>query len=112
VRIEYAANVARCIEVGSYNRTSIGLLEAGTGISKTPGDTIPLPAYAALESKRAAISTTLSSCNPRCSAAPAAISRLSDKLSLPKPLYTLNPEPYAKFSDLLKWNTSMYMQTE
>jgi hypothetical protein len=26
--------------------------------------------------------------------------------------YTLNPEPYAKFSDLPKWDTSIYMETE
>jgi ATP-dependent DNA helicase DinG len=57
VQIEYAAKVAQCFETGSRQQTSIGLIEAGTGIGKTLGYAIPLLAYAALSERRVAIST-------------------------------------------------------
>jgi ATP-dependent DNA helicase DinG len=57
VQIEYATKVAQCFETGSRQQTSIGLIEAGTGIGKTLGYAIPLLAYAALSERRVAIST-------------------------------------------------------
>lgn len=57
VQIEYAIKVAQCIGAGSRHLTSIGLIEASTGIGKTLGYAIPLLAYAAITDKRVAIST-------------------------------------------------------
>jgi ATP-dependent DNA helicase DinG len=57
VQIEYATKVAQCFDAGTREQTSIGLIEAGTGIGKTLGYAIPLLAYAALSDRRVAIST-------------------------------------------------------
>ena len=57
VQFEYSKKVASVFESGSKQKISIGLLEAGTGIGKTLGYSIPLLAYAALTGNRVAIST-------------------------------------------------------
>ena len=57
IQIQYAEKVAQVFAHGSARETSIGILEAGTGIGKTLAYAIPLLAYASLSGKRVAIST-------------------------------------------------------
>ena len=57
IQIEYAEKVAQVFDGASRSKISIGMIEAGTGIGKTLGYSIPLLAYASLSGKRVAIST-------------------------------------------------------